>query len=341
VTAGRAIAGAASLLFASTSAASIARAQPVDVPVEVHGCDAVDAMVSAVRVELASTTQPLAKVTVLCLRDARVLVVAFPVGTDAVAREVDVRDTAPEAHARSVAIAAGEMLRGSTSSTGAPMVPASPANAPTPASAPTPAPIVVQIASPAPVEEARAIEAPFPWTVGASLNHRFFTSSASTSLSGPALELEVPLGRLPLRLLVGTELAHGVASDASGEASLWAWTGSVGLAAHVDQGPLLFGFGPFLEAGGAFVDGAAAPPGADASGSAPLALLGARVTLGAHLDGVWVPHVGLDAGGVVAGVDADVDDRALLSLAGSFVGVRLGIAVAPSGGRPASVPGRR
>jgi len=331
-------------IFLSAAIAGRAHAQGIETPVEVRGCDASDAMVSAIRVELAAAGASMARVTVVCLEGSRVLVVAFPVATDRPGvREVDTADVTPEARTRAVAIATGEMLRAmagrdAPSPSPAPPVPAEPV---TPAIVAPLAPIVVQVTAPslaparAPSGQPSADGEAAAWSVGAALRVRAF-AEASTFVVGPALQLEAGLGDLPLRLRVGTDLGRASDTAPEGETSLVAWTGSAALLGRAQAGPIHFDAGPFLELGGAFAEGTSASDAtasdttvATASGSGPIAMIGGEAFVGAKMADHLEPFVALDAGAVLAGLQADIDDRASLSIAGPFVGVRLGLAILP------------
>ena len=153
-------AAAAAALATIVAHGPLAWAQAPDTVVEVRGCEAGDALVAAIRVEAAASSSPVTKVTVVCLPDSRVLVVAFPPpGGKPAAREVDVGDVSPDARTRSVAIATGELFQGlgATAAAPAPPQPLPPSPAPTPA----PTPIVVNVAPPAPAATPRT-PAPSP-----------------------------------------------------------------------------------------------------------------------------------------------------------------------------------
>jgi hypothetical protein len=311
-----------------TASAYPALAQPTDATVEVRGCDAGDALVAAIRVELAAASTAIVKVTAVCLPDSRVLVVAFPPSNGKpAAREVAVADVPPDGRTRSIAIATGELFQSLDPRAPTPPPPATP-----PAGPLARAPIVVHVAAPpavvAPREPPRP-PAPHGWTIAGAMHARAFPTS-DTMVVGPAAELDLPLGDSPVRLRLASDLAFADDTGAVGDASIAAWTGSVAFTLHASSGPLTFGAGPFGEGGGAFVSGSSRSPGTatEGSGSKPVALVGGQAILGVRFDPV-VPYVALDAGGALAGVRATVDGDAVLAITGPFVGVRLGVAFAP------------
>lgn len=303
---------------------ALARAQTPDTVVEVRGCDAGDALVSAIRVEAAAASSPIAKVTVVCLPESRVLVVAFPPsGGKPAAREIEVGDVSPDARTRSVAIATGELFQGLGAIGVAP--------APPPPLPPAPAPIVVNVAPP-PQQPIAPPPAPLPprrgWTVGAALHVRSFPIEG-TALVGPAAEVDLRLGSAPVRMRLATDLAFASDHTPAGDVAITTWTGSVAFTMHAASGTLAFDAGPYGEGGGAFVGGSARTGDVtEGRGSKPTALVGAVAIASATFDAV-VPYLALDAGAALAGVQATVDDTVALAVTGPFVGARLGLAIAP------------
>lgn len=335
------VAAIAAGITACLGGSTDARAEPVEL--EVRSCREGDAIRAAARVELTGAEPTMARVAVVCLDDARVLVVAFPRdGGRPVAREVAVDDVASAARARAVAIVVAELVRETSDDPAPPASEAPPAPAPPPAPPPTspsgtptahPAPIVVMIDAPAPAPAPAPASRPVAvagWSVGGALHLRAL-APAGTLAIGPVVELDAPIGSSGLRARGAARLALAEAQRPVGVASITAWTGSASVLARVDAAGLTLDAGPLVEAGVATADGTAAagPSIAATTTTAPLLLAGGQVVLGAPW-GHLVPHLALDAGGVLAGVTADVDDDRALSFAGAFVGVRLGLALGPA-----------
>lgn len=337
---------------ATTWGSATARAQPVaadPVALEVSGCPDPEAVRAAARVELAGADAAVARVAVVCLGASRVLVVAFPRGADRpAAREIVVDDVDAGSRARAVAIALAELMRGANDA----LAPAGPVAPPAaavssaapvaPGPSPPSPPTVVFLPWPAPPSPASE---PPPavvdrWTAGASLRSRAY-SAVGTVAIGPTVEVDAPLARSSLRLRGAAQLGISGAERAVGTASITSWTGAVSVVARAASEPVALDVGPVLEIGAATSEGtpAAGPSIESTTTTAPVVMAGGQVVLATRLATIVVPFVGVDAGAVVTGITADVDGDRVLSLAGAFLGVRVGLSLGPDAMPAAAAPG--
>jgi hypothetical protein len=156
-------------------------------------------------------------------------------------------------------------------------------------------------------------------------------SAAGTTALGPTVEVDAPLARSGLRLRGAAQLGVSGAERAVGTATIRSWTGSVSVVARAAAEPVAFDVGPVLELGAATSEGTSAAGLSieSTTTTAPVFLAGGQVVLATRLARIVVPYVGVDASGVVTGITADVDGDRVLSLAGAFLGVRVGLALGP------------
>jgi hypothetical protein len=157
------------------------------------------------------------------------------------------------------------------------------------------------------------------------LDGRFFPNYAS-GLVGPRAELSLPLARtLPLRLRADVGAAFGSAHDPVGDIALVLVSGALGLAISSEVGPVRAEIGPRIEAGWANARGIAFDASVQAS-SASSAV--AAVSLAAEacfrITSAWWGAAGVDAGTVLAGLDARADGRRAAGIGGPMMGIRVG-----------------
>jgi hypothetical protein len=193
-----------------------------------------------------------------------------------------------------------------------------------------PEPVVVMVSAPATEERAAS-----GWTVGASLHLRGFATDGTLTI-GPTVELDAPLGDPALRVRGAGHLGLAEAQTAVGTATVTTWTGSVSLLARVDAASIGLDAGPLVQLGVATAEGTPASGLSieSTTTTAPILLAGGQVVLGGRTASFLVPHVAVDAGGVLAGITADVDADRALAIAGLFVGVRAGLAIGPAPSPP-------
>ena len=246
-----------------------------------------------------------------------------------VRRRLAVANLDRKARPRALALAVAELLRASWAELRMPdaaaaAMPVPPSvTAPGEPSRPVPAPSSnagASVIALDPADEAPAAR------VNLSLAARFFPTHASTVL-GPDVAVSIRLSRVvPLRLRLGGGALFGTSYEPLGSVSAQLVVGGAALVLASRSGPVTVEVGPHLEGGVGRLSGhATAPDVRTSSGSEPVLLTSAQLTLGVLLLKELTASATIDVGGVLVGYKAETARGRVGGFGGPMAGVGIGI----------------